>query len=192
MSDTLWGAIVGGAIGLISALAVAGVSVIWNYRHDQYRREFEAHRDYLSWLRGLIPECEFIIFCINQLQPMYDGMAQGGELFCPTKELNSDFLAAARLGIIKHPRGSQLFPSLTAAYRDVLQTNGMILRFERKYRELVAAENLDLWPKISGVLLPTAKCMPSVRASVEALLAAAREQEQLESMNPPLVWSWGI
>jgi hypothetical protein len=186
MSDAIAGAIVGGLIGFISGLAVAALSILWTYRHDQYRRALVTHREYLSWLRGLVPECELIVSSIDELQPTYNGMLTSGDLRCPTRRLNSDFLAAARLGVMKHPRGSRLFAPLTRAYRDVVHTNEMMSRFETRYREVTGSANR--WQEMQGILRPTAECMPGARASVEALLAAAREQEDLESQRPPTVW----
>ena len=186
MSDAIAGALVGGLIGFISGLAVAVLSILWTYRRDQYGDALATHREYLSWLRGLVPECELIVASIEELRPTYEGMLSGGDLRCPTRRLNSDFLAAARLGVMKHPRGGHLFPRLTRAYRDVVHVNEMMSRFETRYGEVASFPN----PReaIQGILRPTTECMPGVRASVEALLAAAREQEQLESLHPPTVW----
>jgi len=185
MPDSILGAIIGALIGLISGLAVAGLSIIWTYRHDEYRRALSTHREYISWLRGLVPECELILLSIEELRPTYDDMIATGNLRCPTRRLNSDFLAAARLGVMKHPRGCRLFPPLTRAYRDVVHTNDMMARFEARYRETAGA---DQWREMEGILRPTAECMPGVRSSVESLLGAAREQEQLERDHPPTVW----
>src|SRR5881392_313763 len=149
MSDAIAGALVGGLIGFISGLAVAVLSILWTYRRDQYGDALATHREYLSWLRGLVPECELIVASIEELRPTYEGMLSGGDLRCPTRRLNSDFLAAARLGVMKHPRGCRLFPPLTRAYRDVVHTNDMMARFEARYRETAGA---DQWREMKGIL----------------------------------------
>src|SRR5438094_4287249 len=160
MSDAIAGALVGGLIGFISGLAVAVLSILWTYLRDQYGDALVTHREYLSWLRGLVPECELIIASIEELRPTYEGMLAGGNLRCPTRRLNLDFLAAARLGVMKHPRGCRLFPPLTRAYRDVVHTNDMMARFEARYRETGGA---DQWQEMEGILRPTAECIPGVR-----------------------------
>jgi hypothetical protein len=188
MPNAILQTLVGGVIGFLSALAVAALSIFWAYCHDRYRRAVRTHYEYLSWLRGLVPECEFIISTLNQLRPEYDDMIKSENLRCPTKQLNADFLAAARLGIMKHPRGTQLFPMLTSAYRDVVHTNDMMTRFEIRYTE--TAGSAKQYPEMQGILLPTSQCIPSVHASVTALLAAAREQEQLELDHAPTLSRW--
>jgi hypothetical protein len=186
MPDAVVGALVGGLIGLISGLSVAALSIVWAYRHDIYRRALTRHRVYLSWLSGLIPECEFIISTLNQLEPAFIDMLNTGNLRCPTKRLNDYFLSAALVGIIKHPRGATLFPKLTAAHRDVVHTNDMMARYETRYIE--TAGSATQWPEIQGILVPTSQCIPGVRASVSACLSAAREQQQLEVDNSPTLW----
>jgi hypothetical protein len=146
----------------------------------------QTHRDYLSWLRGLIPECDLITASINEVTPIYLNMLQGGQLQCPTKQLNSDFLAGARLGVIKHPRAAMLFPTLTNAYRDVVHTNEMMTRYEIRFDRAIASIN----PRadLLGILQGVCACMPVVRASVQALRHATQEQQQLEEDHPPTIW----
>ena len=138
MPDVILAALVGGAIGLVAA----SIPLLWGLHYERYKRALNAHRDYLAWLRGIIPECEFIIACIDQLLPTYQAMLQpGAQLVCPTKRLNSDFLAAARLGVMKHPRSIILFPRLTDAYRDVVHGNDMMGRFEDEYQRAIGLRN---------------------------------------------------
>jgi hypothetical protein len=186
MSDAISGAIVGGVIGFISGLAVAALSIVWAYWHDRYRRALARHNEYLSWLSGLAPECEFIVSTLDQLGPTYVGMQNNGTLMCPTKRLNSHFLGAALVEIIKHPRGSTLFPKLTSAYRDVVHTNDMMARFEKRYSETAGSPNQ--WAEMQGILVPTSQCIPGARVSVSTLLTATREQEQLEADHQPTIW----
>jgi len=133
MSDAVAGAFIAGMISLAAALLAAAATIAFTFREDEYRRALATHREYLSWLRGLVPECDLIMTTIDQLQPLYTGILQTGQSGCPTKQLNTDFLAAARLGILKHPRAAALFPTLTNAYRDVVHTNEMMTRYEDMY-----------------------------------------------------------
>ena len=185
MSDAIANAVIAGLLAAAAALAAAAVFVVFAFRHDHYRRAIDRYHEYLSWSRGLIPEGEFILETLERVRPVYDDMVNGGDLRCPTKRLNSDFLAAARLGVIRHPTGCRLFPPLARAYRDVAHTNDMMARFETAYIALGEAGNPA---SIRGILVPTAQCVPGARGSVVALLETAREQEALESDHPSTFW----
>jgi hypothetical protein len=115
-------------------------------------------------------------------------MLAGGTHVIPTKQLNSDFLAAARIGIMKHPRSVVLFPRLTSTYRDVVHSNEMLSRFERMSHELIDSRMARF--RFQSVLRSTAACFPSVRASPHSLLNAAREQEALEEASAPEFWDF--
>jgi len=183
--DEILAALVGGAIGLLAA----SVPLLWSLHYERYKRALNSHRDYLAWLRGIIPECEFIITCIGQLLPVYQGMLQpGAQLVCPTKRLNSDFLAAARLGVMKHPRSVILFPLLTDAYRDVVHSNDMMTRFEDTYQRVIGTPNAAA--QLAGILNPTSQALPVARGKVEELRDLALEQQQLEIDHVPTLWEW--
>lgn len=180
MSDSIAGAIVGGIIGFASALAVAGLSVVFSLRNEAYKRSLARHNAYISWLRGLIPECKFLLTCLDELQPAF---FTGGQVAIPTKRFNADFLAAARIEMMKHPRSVILFPKLTAAYRNVAHTNEMMDRLERSSHELESSTLARFG--FQGLFQNTAACFPATRASIEQLLAVAEEQIQLEAEYPP-------
>src|SRR5438034_3734158 len=157
MPDAIIAAIIACFISFFaSALVFAG-----GLRHHSYRREVAMHQKYLSWLRGLIPESEFLISCVDELHPAFQQMLAGGPPIVPTKQLNSDFLAAARIGIMEHPRSVILFPRLTSTYRDVVHTNDMMSRFERLCHELINLPMAGL--QFQPLLQSTAACFPSVR-----------------------------
>jgi hypothetical protein len=180
MSDSVQGAIVGGIIGFVSAFAVAVLSLLFTFRNETYKRSLAAHNAYVSWLRGLIPECEFLLTCLDELQPAF---FTGGQVAIPTKRFNYDFLAAARIEIMKHPRSVVLFPKLTAAYRNVVHTNHMMDRLERLSHELNSSTMARF--QFQGLFQSTAACFPATRTSIELLLAVANEQIQLEAEHPP-------
>lgn len=180
MSDSVAGAIVGGTIGFVSALAVAVLSLLFSFRNEAYKRSLAAHNAYVSWLRGLIPECEFLLACLEELRPAF---FTTGQVAIPTKRFNYDFLAAARIEIMKHPRSVVLFPKLTAAYRDVVHTNDMMDRLERSSLELHSSTMAEF--NFQGLFQSTAACFAPTRTAIEALLAVANEQIQLEADNPP-------
>jgi len=183
--DVILAALVGGAIGLVAA----SIPLLWGLHYERYKRALNAHRDYLAWLRGIFPECEFIIACIDQLLPTYQAMLQpGAQLVCPTKRLNSDFLAAARLGVMKHPRSIILFPRLTDAYRDVVHGNDMMGRFEDRYQRVIGSPNAAA--QLAGILNPTSQALPVVRGKVVELRDLALEQQQLEMDNAPTLSEW--
>jgi len=186
MSDAVEGAIVGGVIGFVAALAAALLPVLFAFRNDQYRRALRSHSEYASWLRGLIPECEFLLQCVDELQPAF---FTGGQVSIPTKRFNYDFLGAARTEMIKHPRSVVLFPRLTAAYRNIMHTNEMMDRLEAASRELHSSTMAQF--TFQGLFQSTAACFPATRASIEALLTLAREQNQLEIDHPPTLLDVG-
>ena len=183
MSIEISAAIVGGAIAVVGALAGATVPLIWALRYDRHRNSVAIHEQYLSWLRALKPECEHIVSCIDEIQPLYQSMLAGTSFVCPTKRLNSDFLASARLGIMNHARSSVLFPPLTKAYRDVVNMDDMMDRFESAFPEAVCSGKPK--EKLSGIVGPTIASLSGVRASVTNLLNHVLEQQQLESDNKP-------
>ena len=186
MSDAVEGAIVGGAIGFVAALAAALLPMLFAFRNDQYRRAFRAYSEYASWLRGLIPECEFLLQCVDELQPAF---STGGQVTIPTKRFNYDFLGAARTEMIKHPRSITLFPRLTAAYRNIVHTNDMMDRLEEASRELHSSTMAQF--AFQGLFQSTAACFPATRASLESLLNLARELDQLEIDHPPTLLDIG-
>jgi hypothetical protein len=115
-------------------------------------------------------------------------MLDGAGPECPTKQLNADFLGAARLGVMKHPRGMMLFPPLTSAYRDVVHTNEMMKRFEDDFRRVANAGMMNWQIELGGILQSTDACMPAVRASVQKLRDVASDQERLEAKHAPTFW----
>lgn len=179
MSDEVVGAIVGGVIGLLGASIPLG----WSWISTRFEAAKAIHNTYTSWLRGLIPELEHLEGCVQEIKAPYDCMANGGNLVCPTKELNTDFLAQARVGIIGHPRAEILFRPLTEAYRDCIHTNDMMRRFEKKYQQATTSQN----PRadLAGILIPTAVSCAGVLGSVRNALSNAREQERLVTGSPP-------
>jgi len=58
MSDTIQGAIVGGVIGFVAAILAALLPLIFTIRYDRYRADLSEQKEYLAWLRGIVPECE--------------------------------------------------------------------------------------------------------------------------------------
>jgi hypothetical protein len=164
---------------------VAALSLLLNFRNEAHKRSLSAHNAYASWLRGLIPECEFLLTCLDELQPAF---FTGDQVAIPTKRFNNDFLAAARIEMMKHPRSEVLLPKLTPAYRNVTHTNEMMDRLEHSSRELHSSTMAQL--EFQGLFQSTAACFPSTRASIESLLAVAREQSQLEADNPPQFLDW--
>ena len=180
MSDSVGGAIVGGIIGFVSASAVAVLSLLFTFRNEAYKRSLAAHNEYVSWLRGLIPECEFLLSCLDELQPAF---LRSGQVAIPTKRFNYDFLATARIEMMKHPRSVVLFPKLTAAYRNVVHTNDMMDRLERSSHELHSSTMATF--EFQGLFQSTGACFPATRVSIDALLAVAKEQIQLEAEHPP-------
>src|SRR5213592_26410 len=157
MPESIAGAIVGGIIGFVSAFAIAVLSLLFTFRNEMYTRSLGAHNAYVSWLRGLIPECEFLLTCLDELQPAFTS----GHIAIPTKRFNYDFLAAARIEMMKHPRSAVLFPKLTAAYRNVVHTNDMMDRLERSSREVHSSTMAQF--DFQGLLQNTAACFPATR-----------------------------
>jgi hypothetical protein len=188
MSDTIAAGLITAIMGLIAAIIAATITILFAFRHDRYRRAVRSHEEYLSWLRGLIPECTYITSTIEEVAPLYQSMLGGGGPQCPTKHLNADFLGAARFGVMKHPRGITLFPPLTSAYRDVVHTNEMMTRFEGDFRRVANAGMMNWRVELGGILQSTDACMPSVKACVQKLLNAAMEQERLEAKHAPTFW----
>ena len=179
MGSEIIAAIVGGFIGL----AGSSIPLIWATRYDSYKKDIAAHDEYRSWLRGLIPECDHLLSCETELTDLYNLVTITNPIPCPNKKFNSDFLAAARLSVIKHPRSVILFPQLTTAYRDIVQTNEMMHRFERTYEQTMQSQNQLI--QLSGILPNTLKALTGVRNSLTELKKLSEEQEELERNNNP-------
>jgi len=176
-------AIVGAIIGIIGSLLGACLPLIWAVRYNRFQGELEKHDQFLMWLRGIIPECEYIVVCVDELAtPFVDTMA-GRILACATKRLNSDFLEAARLGILKHPRGANVFLPLTTAYRNVTHTNEMMDRAEQELARARGSQNPHAI--IGGIFGSTIASLNVTRGSLTDLIALLREQEQLTVDHPP-------
>jgi len=167
----------------MSAVLVAVISLLLTLRNEAYKRSLAAHNAYISWLRGLVPECEFLLTCLDELEPL---AVTAGQVV--TKRFNYDFLAAARIEMIKHPRSVVLFPKLTTAYRNIVHTNDMMDRLEAANRALNSSPLAPF--QFQELMKRTAACFPATRDSIEALLAVAKEQSQLEDENPPRLFDW--
>ena len=185
MSDTIAAGLLTAIVGLIAAIIAATITVLFAFRHERLRRATRTHDEYLSWLRGLIPECKYITSTIDEVAPLYRAMLNGAGPQCPTKHLNADFPGAARFGVMKHPRGMMLFKPLTSAYRDVVHTNEMMTRFEDDFRRVANAGMMNWQIHLGGILRSTDACMPAARASVQKLLDAASDQERVEAKHSP-------
>jgi hypothetical protein len=120
-------------------------------------------------------------------------MLGGGQLTCPTKELNTDFVQQARVAILDHPRSEVLFRPLTEAYRDCIHTNDMMRRFEGVYKEATQANPPEV-QRLQGILPNTSSSCGGVLNSLQLALRIAREHEVYErSITPRLrAFLWPI
>ena len=181
---------------IVGSLLTAFIAIVWSRIYDSHKAKQAKHEEYLAWLRGIKIECKHVVSCIDEVKDGQGGfvsIAEGKSSGCITKRLNEDLLQRARIEVIHHPRSCVLQEPLTTAYRDVVHTNGMMDRYEQKYRWLTDKSNNakpgdelpDTRKEVEGILDPTIRALGGVRASVEKLREVVEEQEKLESQNPP-------
>ena len=140
LESQLFAAVVGALIGIFPAYWIGLL-------HERKKEQ----KEYQSWLAGLSAELGHIDKCIDEITPII----QGGNP--STKRMNSDFLEQARLAIFSFDVDESFLESLTNAYRDIVHTNDMLNRFEKK------VENRNM---IQGNTLAS---MNGVKNSVSAL-----------------------
>lgn len=156
---------------IIGAAVATLLTLVASHYYDAFKCDLKSHEDYLACLRGLIGECQHLLNVVAEVTPLYQ-QANG----IVTKRLSADYLGAAKLTCIQHPRSTKLFPSLTVAHRDTLHTNDMMVRCEQLQ---LAGVNVD------GIRAATISSLGGVKASVENLIAVSNSQYEIEECHRP-------
>lgn len=151
INSQLTAAIVGALIAFFPAY---GLSVLQENK--------KASKEYQTWLRGLIAELKHIKGCIIEIT----SIVQDGNP--STKRMNSDFIQQARLMLFSLETDSDLLERLTTAYRDIVHTNDMLDRYEKK------AENKHM-------------IQPNVLASMKGVESSIDSLDNLITTKLPVV-----
>lgn len=177
---------IGIIVGAVIAIVASCIPLWWAHCSAKYQAALAQHEQYASVLRGLIPELQHLHGCATELTNLYKSTRDGGDLICPTKELNTDFLQDSRLKMTSHPRSENLFRSITEAYRDCVHTNDMMRRFEEYYKGVMQFPNRRD-RILNGPLGPTLASCESVSATItKALDQVSKEASILDSHKPKI------
>ncbi len=115
IESQLFAAVVGALIGILPAFWIGLL-----------RERSREKKNYQAWLFGLSAELSHINKCIVEIEDVI----QKGDV--STKRMNSDFVKAARLRIFSYDKDTEFLEMLTNAYRDIVHTNDMLERFEKR------------------------------------------------------------
>jgi hypothetical protein len=114
----------GESIGVL--LLGAFIGVVPSYLLNSWIECRKSKRAFRSWLGALLTESEYVVEVIDEAKTQLNANYR----VAFTKRLNSDLLEKARLALFELNKDSKFFYALTVAHRNILQTNGMLDRFE--------------------------------------------------------------
>jgi len=183
MSTELIAATIGGLIGI----AGSSLAFVWSFFYDKYRAALESHDRYHSWLNGLGYECDHALATINELVPSLECNRQGDRRLL-LKHLNTDFLAQARTAVLEHERSQGLFPTLTAAYRNIAHCNEMLDRWERAIMVLSTPKqqsNLPGFTNLDPLADSTLASFVATRETINQLKQIIALQQNIMARTQP-------
>jgi hypothetical protein len=145
------------------------IAIVWAAKFNAYQQAVKRDDTYLGWLRGLLAETEELLFpTLIQISELLKGDIHK----YPTKRLSTDFVEAAKKGIIDHPCCGSLFVKLAELHHDLIHTNEMLKRNEKEWTELGAAlsrpdaqKELELQSRIKNFLQNRGNTLDSVTAT---------------------------